>query len=556
MWTKSAGAGQTIPLGVGNNLYFGNGVDQKKWVQSLTSWTASTAYSVSNLQTYLIDPNGNLQQLTSTIVPIANVQIAANVLTITRSGTTDLTTVLSVGLQTSFSGLTTNTFLNGQTVTILTVTASTFTAAFTHANVNTADTGIASVVQGGTPITGTVQPTWNVTLFGTTNDDTAQWTNRGNPVENWGISILTATAPTVNVGASNTSWQQNTFYSNDQVIVDTNGGLQSVTTAGTSGTTAPAWQAAGAGVSTTTNDGTVVWTKLQTAASLIWSAHTAYANGAFVIGNAGGTNCLFKASAAQLPYVTGTISVDQWADTSNGGFNKFFPSSGPASTFTAASLVWNPPELTGVADPNTTLNIATLNAAGEITGYTNTGFYETQEYAITGTFQIPVAGQYTFNIVHDDGMFWAIGDGAQKISGTLIDGFNHTQTAKLGFTQVSGNNNSAQSQPGWSDTSVWNFPTAGAYRFEIDYTNWRHEQTMVVTCNGNRLLTTATPTSGTNQPIWPAFSTSFAPKYPTITEALGQLVWTNVGPADPAGVWRLRLAFQDAVPDQNRINDY
>ena len=108
IWTKSTGAGQTIPLGVGNNLFFGNGVDQKKWVQTLITWAASTTFGLNNLQTFIIDTNGNIQQLTAAIVPISTVQTDSAVpqnVTIVRSGTTNLTSVTAVGATGTFSGL-------------------------------------------------------------------------------------------------------------------------------------------------------------------------------------------------------------------------------------------------------------------------------------------------------------------------------------------------------------------------------------------------------------------------------------------------------------------
>ena len=46
VWTKSAGAGQTYMQSVGNTLYFSNGVDNKKWLQTLQVWQASHNYGL------------------------------------------------------------------------------------------------------------------------------------------------------------------------------------------------------------------------------------------------------------------------------------------------------------------------------------------------------------------------------------------------------------------------------------------------------------------------------------------------------------------------------
>jgi hypothetical protein len=85
---------------------------------------------------------------------VSNVAITGNVLTVTATNTN----LLSPGQQEQFSGLATATFLNGQTVTIATVTPTQFTAALTHADyASAADTGTATttdsydVIIGGTP---------------------------------------------------------------------------------------------------------------------------------------------------------------------------------------------------------------------------------------------------------------------------------------------------------------------------------------------------------------------------------------------------------------------
>jgi hypothetical protein len=55
------------------------------------------------------------------------------------------------------------------------------------------------------------------------------------------------------------SWQALTSYSLGAVIIDSNGNLQQVTTAGTSGSTQPVWNTS---INGTTIDGTIVWTNL------------------------------------------------------------------------------------------------------------------------------------------------------------------------------------------------------------------------------------------------------------------------------------------------------
>lgn len=75
---------------------------------------------------------------------ITNVALTTNVLTITANNS------FAVGNTVSFSGLTTATFLNGQTVTVSSATTTQFTAAFTHADyVSASDTGTAALTTPG-----------------------------------------------------------------------------------------------------------------------------------------------------------------------------------------------------------------------------------------------------------------------------------------------------------------------------------------------------------------------------------------------------------------------
>jgi hypothetical protein len=67
IWNKSAGAGKTQFQGVGDELFFGNGVDQQKWVLSNLVWKPNmlydgTATSDEPLGDFIVDPNGFLQQ--------------------------------------------------------------------------------------------------------------------------------------------------------------------------------------------------------------------------------------------------------------------------------------------------------------------------------------------------------------------------------------------------------------------------------------------------------------------------------------------------------------
>ncbi len=105
---------------------------------------------------------------------------------------------------------------------------------------------IQAVTTGGT--SGATAPVWNPTSGKTTTDGTVTWTNLGpwNPVA------------TFTLGNSNIlpAWAADTAFTANQLIVDSNGNVQTVETAGTSGATAPTWNAAVGGQTT---DGGVTW---------------------------------------------------------------------------------------------------------------------------------------------------------------------------------------------------------------------------------------------------------------------------------------------------------
>jgi hypothetical protein len=193
IWMKSAGAGQTFMQSVGNTLYFGDGVDQKKWMQP-GLWVPNTAVATStyDVGTTVIDSNGNLEYLSAYQV--------GTITTVAVTGKTVLLTFLSAsfsattGMSFTPSGLSGASFLNGNRLFSLSVvpSGSTFlvTAYFDHANyASSADFGTATTTDVGTPATtGASVPAWSGSLGGTTADGLSTWTNYGTPVFNWGVT--------------------------------------------------------------------------------------------------------------------------------------------------------------------------------------------------------------------------------------------------------------------------------------------------------------------------------------------------------------------------------
>lgn len=96
---------------------------------------------------------------------------------------------------------------------------------------------VEEATTGGT--SGTTTPSWPPT-GSTVTDGSVTWTNLGQPQQ----------------------WAAGQTYTVGQVIVNSSGQIQEVTTAGTSGSTAPSWSSTAGG---TTSDGTVTWTNMGTA---------------------------------------------------------------------------------------------------------------------------------------------------------------------------------------------------------------------------------------------------------------------------------------------------
>jgi hypothetical protein len=259
IYAKLAGAGSSYFQSVGNSLFWGDGVAQKKWVQSAKSWLAGTQFKTGD---FFVDTNNNLQVCVGAqSVGVNNVTILANVLTIVFQS--NVWTTFFAGMRLGLSGFVANAFLNGQNIIITSVGQNSITAAFVHADVATvADAlGIAATANG---VTGAAAPAWSVALNGVTLDDSVlnggqQWICKGSSVQDWGIPT-----PALQPSVANSSrpsiypnWAANTIYTPSLAIVDSNNNIQALKTPGTSAAAQPTWSAV---YNVDTADGTAVWT--------------------------------------------------------------------------------------------------------------------------------------------------------------------------------------------------------------------------------------------------------------------------------------------------------
>ena len=134
-------------------------------------------------------------------------------------------------------------------------------------------------------------PTWALQIFSVTVDGGLKWENYG-PINVWAASTAEAIP---------------------SVVVDSNGFLQSVTTAGTTGTTAPTWNTTVGG---STTDGTVVWNNIG------YGNIVTYASWGYIYAYRTVTGNLSSASPAVntgpiLSPPFNTVSITAWSITTN-----------------------------------------------------------------------------------------------------------------------------------------------------------------------------------------------------------------------------------------------
>ena len=578
-------AQQAFMESVGNTLFFGDGAEQKKWLETVTTWASITAATMSAGQypfytTYIIDSNFNLQQLIAAVITVTgsnSVTIASNGTTVTLKCTAGQVAstglIAGTGLTGSpvlLQGFTTATQLNGAFGYVTNIATNTITVELTVAVTPlaaTTDSGLALIVNGGTPTKGGSEPTWSTTALTPaatwpypanllTVDGTALWITRSKPtatqaagIFNWGIKgptgILAAPQPNVGSGA----WAQKTYYSLDGVLIDSNGNLQLVTTAGSGGATEPTW-AMSVGDTTSAVGGTAVWTMIQTAASLVWAAGTiycpqnvdkdgnpVYGTGQYLVATAAGKPCLFQLQPSIQPQIVqqGTAPqthmsagdyVDLWYYTTSGNPGIFQPvpatTGGAVATAKVNNLLFN---VGGDPNEQPMVNF-TLKQSGEISGSTSPYAGATNHYSMVGLFSILITnefinatgGQCQMTINHDDGLVFGCAQSGVNWSGpNNVEGL--TTTALNGYTSLGGVNQNGN----YTDTGTLTFPAAGTYDFEIDYFQWENEQTLTIQLNGYAPAPTVGPYNVTSCANASAGSTVYAGTFPVgVASPVGQ----------------------------------
>lgn len=286
--TKNASAGQTYFQSVLNTLFMGDGAEQKKWAWNTNTWAGATSYSPALMYSIgntvvpgytLIDANGNLQVLTTAGTSGALQPTWATTYGATTTDGTAVWTCYGSPLQNwgivapSTAASPVNASLPNPPNPLW--AANTFYAPTTVQVVDT-NNNIQTLTTAGT--TGGVQPTWNVTLGGTTTDNTAVWTNKG--TANWQAGHAYAVGDIVAVSYTVNDVEIPTF---DDTLLTRNGvppRVRSykafsvtyndcfiVTKAGTSAGTQPVWRP---GFGSLANDNTVTWKNIGT--KITWAS--------------------------------------------------------------------------------------------------------------------------------------------------------------------------------------------------------------------------------------------------------------------------------------------
>jgi hypothetical protein len=198
-----------------------------------------------------------------------------------------------------------------------------------------------------------------------------------------------------------------------------------------------------------------------------------------------------KVSQGTAPPVLISGSVQQkykhsLTSGSNGAFGYYFPQTSFDATATGTCILFNPPQMGSGTDPNVQpMQQAVVDTSGAITGYTVPDSGATTDYAmmLQADLVIPVAGNYTVQINHDDALIWGISNGhttglTPSASGPSLDLYNHAGTAlnnygASGGGVLCGGTNKAGN---YSETFNVNFPKADTYTVELNYTQHINSQ--------------------------------------------------------------------------------
>lgn len=253
LYTKSAGAGPARFLAVNTQLFIYDGVDTTKILQGGITWQANKNVDPGTLINQGAAPGVIYMALGGISLPIVATAVSGAGSSWQHLVYIDPTRIPAkfanlVGVNVTFSGLTHDTTLNGQTRPVDAILSSTLgilqvTTTTGAPQAYITDTGSGSTGNG---VTGGSAPSFNPTRLSVTQDAGQQWKSYGTSVQETGLTVPT-NPPTLTPIPPDRFWQQNTAFPVYTSLLDNNGNIEVVASiAGTnqSGASYPTWAAA------------------------------------------------------------------------------------------------------------------------------------------------------------------------------------------------------------------------------------------------------------------------------------------------------------------------
>lgn len=285
LWDKQSTAGKTFFQSVGNECFFSDGIDLKKYLLSGKQWQPNTQYKVGD---FIIDSNGNVQEFQAqntnlTITTIEgvtqspNALVSASFVVITLSATAPPIPVSTFLIPSGITGAP-FTAMNGDAQQFnniapgwnLNLAANQIAIRSTSfgvvAPVATPGTLLASLQEdaNGNALMGTsgaTQPTWGTGRGATVQDGSlgtgVTWSYYGPAVQDWTVAAPTA-APVLSPLTANAMsyWASQANYAANTAILDPNGSYQVSQTTASTGPIQPQWNT---GLGALTQDGGQSW---------------------------------------------------------------------------------------------------------------------------------------------------------------------------------------------------------------------------------------------------------------------------------------------------------
>lgn len=267
------------------------------------------------------------------------------------------------------------------------------------------------------------------------------------------------------------------------------------------------------GTATTASDGTAAFT------------YTGGANGTdSALASTSDGVITLDSNISQVSWVTpvqeiATTSIwGRFFRSDNSGVFKTTPNDTPVFDLPFPTINFNPPA--GTVPGNTSgINVysrpftdVTTDLNGEFTGtitaqgngfQAGSGPLGSFAAVFTGQYVVATPGDVVFNFFSDDGFIFSVGGGATRVSGPLVNAPASGVSAFEGFPVMGSYN---QGTAPVANTITVNFPEAGTYPYEVDYTEC---------CGFQLVLTMTTATASGNLGVPPSGSILISPSTTT-----------------------------------------